>query len=53
MNKQCGRVDGGAGLRVAALLMSFMGLPPPARSEREIEFAPAMDREPVHTSEPS
>jgi hypothetical protein len=52
VDEQCGRVDGGAGLRVAALLMSFMGLPSPARTEREIEFAPAMDREPAHTSKP-
>jgi hypothetical protein len=52
VDEQCGRVDGGAGLRVAALLMSFLGLPPPARNEREKEFARAIDREPAHMSEP-
>jgi hypothetical protein len=52
VDEQCGRVDGGAGLRVAALLMAFMGLPPHVRNGREIEFERAMDGEPAHTSEP-
>ena len=52
VDEQCGRVDGGAGLRVAALLMSFMGLPLPAHSEPDNEFARVIDREPAHMSEP-
>ncbi len=51
VDEQCGRIDGGAGRRVAGFLLSFMGLPLQTGARRQTDAPRVMDPEPAHSSE--